>query len=366
MQLNILKIHHFKSHRTTNWPIKAKVNVVTGPNGSGKTNLLDAIHVLCLGKSYFSPLESQCLQWNEHFYRIEGIFETKHGKDKVVVKYDGRSKKIEVNDIHRKSIVDHIGHFPCTMIAPQDIDLVCGLSDVRRKLLDQTIAQIDEVYLNHLLKYNTLLKQRNALLKNQQWFDMTTLESIDQRLQIHGQWIFDRRKIFFEVYIPLFLEIYKELSSDRDTVDLSYYSPLMANTMDTLLKQNLKKDLLLQRTTEGIHRDDIKIILMDHPMSKNGSQGQIKTSVFALKLAQYQYLKRINGDDPILLLDDVFDKLDPGRMRSLIELLQRPEQFGQIFITDTYATRFRDILTAGYSDKICFEEIQHILSSGVS
>jgi len=337
--------------------------VIHGNNGSGKTNLLDAIHLLCLGKSYFSGIDTSMIMWGKEFYRIEGIFETNNIEEKIVVKFDSKHKRIERDDIVVKSIVEHVGRFPCTVIAPQDILLVTGLSDLRRKFIDQTICQTDHQYLSDLIQYNQLLKQRNAYLKqaNHDYKTMSLiLDSLDQRLIVFGESIYKKRALFFNQFIFEFDKIQRYLSKEKDEIELAYISALEEGSFQELLEANRKRDFYLQRSSIGVHKDDLKLTLNKTLLHRSGSQGQLKTVVFALKMAQYRYLNAVSGKYPILLLDDVFDKLDPNRISYLMELLNDPMNYGQIFITDTSSNRLQTILSELNDREILFAHIEAI------
>ncbi len=363
MKLIKISIRQFKNHEFTEWKIQHRINVIHGNNGSGKTNLLDAIHILCLGKSYFSGIDSGMIMWGKEFYRIEGIFETSTINEKVVIKFDTKSKRIERDDVVIKSIVEHVGRYPCTVIAPQDILLVTGLSDMRRKFIDQTICQTDPQYLSDLIHYNQLLKQRNAYLKqtNQDFNSISLiLDSLDQRLIVFGESIYKKRSLFFEQFIPEFNRIQQYISKENDKIELNYLSALSEDTFSALLKNNRKRDFFLHRSNIGVHKDEMKLTLNDTLMHRSGSQGQIKTVVFALKMAQYQYLNKMSEKFPILLLDDVFDKLDPHRIAYLMELLNDPSQYGQIFITDTSSQRLQSILSGLNDSEIIFAHIDNL------
>jgi DNA replication and repair protein RecF len=349
MKLNQISIRNFKNHEFTQWQIQHRINVIHGNNGSGKTNLLD----------------TSMIMWAKDFYRIEGIFETNKINERIVVKFDSKNKRIERDDIVVKSIVEHVGRFPCTVIAPQDIMLVTGLSDMRRKFIDQTICQTDSKYLSDLIQYNQLLKQRNAYLKqaNRDFNSMTLiLDSLDQRLVVFGEAIYKKRSLFFEKFIPEFDKIQKYLSKENDEIALNYVSVLSDGSFREILKNNRKRDFYLQRSSVGVHKDDFKLTLNDTLLHRSGSQGQLKTVVFALKMAQYRYLTNVIGKFPILLLDDVFDKLDPNRISYLMELLNDPMNYGQIFITDTSSHRLQSILSGVNEQEFLFAQIEEIKS----
>jgi DNA replication and repair protein RecF len=363
MNLRFINLVQFKNHLQTRWSIDGRILVITGKNGAGKTNLLDAIHLLCLGKSYFSGQDVSQTMWGKDFYRIEGIFESERGREKVVVKTDGKSKKIELDDLAYKTIADHVGKFPCTVIAPQDISMVSGLSELRRKFLDVSISQTNPDYLRTLMHYNQVLKQRNALLKKGTGFQSDViLNGFDQTMVPLAESIFRARTYFFEEFQPVFSSIHAELSGGADRLTLRYDSVLQKRPFEQVLSQARSHDKLLQRSTQGIHRDDFRMELGEAPLHKSGSQGQIKTAVFALKMAQYHFLTRQLKTKPILLLDDVFDKLDPQRIAYLFELLRDAGQYGQIFITDTYPERLKDMMVERAIPDVHFSGISELMA----
>jgi DNA replication and repair protein RecF len=338
MFIERLKLHNFKNHKNTNWLFSPGNNLITGRNGTGKTNLLDAIHMICLGKSYFSGRENQILQWDADFYRLEASIYRGEVPEKIVVKFDGKNKKIEKDDLPVKSIADHVGQYPCTVVAPEDIALILGQSDIRRKLIDQTLCQTDATYLKYLMQYNLLLKQRNALLK-QQNPKTILLDSYDASLLSLGAFIHTARIKYFKEIMPDVTKLHAQLSGGQDQIDISYSSQLSSEDFATLLYKNRHKDILYQRTHAGIHKDDIAMLIQKAAFKSCASQGQIKTMVFVLKIAQYQYLRKNSGIKPILILDDVFDKLDPFRIEYLFKILKDKNEFGQVFISDTNANR---------------------------
>jgi DNA replication and repair protein RecF len=363
MYLKYLTLTQFKNHSLTKWSPEGRIQVVTGRNGTGKTNLLDAIHLLCLGKSYFSSGDAQHATWGTDFYRVEATFESSKGQERVVVKSDGKNKKIELDDIPYKTVAEHVGRFPCTVVAPQDIALVVGFSEVRRKFLDMSISQTAPAYLKDLMQYNQILKQRNALLKNGASIHVDiVLDSLDQRLIPLAERIFKSRADFFENFMPVFEEIHQILCGGSDPLSIKYLSGLSTGDFTVKLQQSRHKDKLLQRTAMGIHRDDFSLEIKGSPLHKSGSQGQIKTAVFALKMAQYHFLSQQLQERPILLLDDVFDKLDPFRIDYLMSIINDNHQYGQIFVTDTYPDRLLNMATDREMADITFYDIAKLLA----
>ncbi len=354
MILQKIKLTNFKNYPAASLEFSPRLNCFVGLNGMGKTNFLDAIHLICLAKSHTGLPDKNLVLHGENFYRIESEFEKSGETETVVVKFPlGGRKTIERNGVACERISDHIGHFPAVMIAPDDVALVQDGSEERRRFLDSTLSQISTEYLNNLLVYNNLIRQRNALLKQffeEKKFDADLLESLDRQLPRPAQLIFEHRKKFVETLRPVFQEMYFLISGGQETVGLEFESDLEKGNFEDLLKSNLEKDRMLQRTSSGIHRDDLNLSVSDFPARKFASQGQLKSFLLALRLGQYQILREEKGDLPLLLLDDIFDKLDEKRVGQLISLLLEKD-FGQIFITDTQRNRIENIvskLTDGY------------------
>lgn len=313
----------------------------------GKTNVLDAVHFLCLCKSHAGLPDRNLIRHGEGFFRLEGHFVAAQQQDKIVAKYQsGQRKEIERNGTPFTRLTDYIGQFPVVMIAPDDVSLVQEGSEERRRFLDTTLSQISPDYLQNLLIYNALLKQRNALLKQfaeERRFDATLLEAIDRQMPGPAQAIFTQRTDFTKAFQPLFQEYYAAISGARETVDVTYDSDLNKGDFNELLAIALEKDRLLQRSTSGVHRDDLSLTMDGQIIKKFASQGQLKSFLLALRLAQYEVLRREKGFSPLLLLDDIFDKLDTLRVRQLVGLLISRD-FGQIFITDTQSDRIEAVV----------------------
>ncbi len=319
----------------------------------GKTNLLDAIYYLCMCKSYSGINDRKLVIHDGDFFRLEGIFNSKKKKEKIVAKViPGKSKVIEKNDIPYKKIMDHIGLFPVVMIVPDDTLLVSEGSEVRRKFLDNTLSQLEPLYLSSIITYNKIIKQRNTALKQfaaERFYDEKLIESYNDQLLEPAELIFKKRTSFAKEFTPLFERYYQKISGEQETVRCEYYSQLLSQHLDILLKQSAEKDRILQRTTCGIHRDDLKFFLGKYSLKSFASQGQLKSYVLALKLAQYEMLRIKKKLEPLLLLDDIFDKLDRFRVEHLITLLME-NKFGQVFITDTHENRVQNIIEKFGSD----------------
>lgn len=346
MYLTQIKLHNFKNYSRQSLEFSPKLNCLVGVNGMGKTNLLDAIHYLCMCKSHFSVPDRQIIRHEETFFRLDGLFYRKEKKEQIVCKYQPRQKKIfECNKVVYPKLSDHIGFLPLVIIAPDDTQLIMEGSEARRQFIDFTIVQLDKNYLNQLLKYNKVLEQRNAFLKsyeNPSKIDLKLLEVYDQQLLAPATYIYQQRQAILTSFKPLFKEYYATISGDKEQVDFEYNSQLQERSLGELLIEAQERDRWSQRTTKGIHKDDLKLLINDFPVKRFASQGQLKSYLLALKLAQYNLIQQKNEVSPILLLDDIFDKLDKNRVKQLLSLLME-EQFGQVFITDTHQQRVEEI-----------------------
>jgi DNA replication and repair protein RecF len=318
-----------------------------GANGIGKTNALDAIYHLSLGKSYFNPIASQNIKHDTDFFVIDGTFENGEREEKIVCSLKRGAKKIiKRNAKAYDRLSDHIGLLPLVIISPADSDLIVEGSDTRRKFMDGVISQSDKDYLRSLIKYNKVLSQRNSLLKYfaaNQTFDATTLSVYNEQLAEYGTPIHEKRAAFLETFIPIFKEQYAIISGDNELVSLSYESKLMNAQFLDLLEKNIDRDKALQYTSVGIHKDDLSFKITDYPIKKFGSQGQQKSFLIALKFAQFHFMKELAKITPILLLDDIFDKLDENRVSHIIALVDN-KNFGQIFISDTHPERTENVV----------------------
>lgn len=336
-----ISLVQFKNYPQRVFGFEKRIVGITGRNGSGKTNLLDAIYYLCFTKSYFTSTEAQNVHYNTSGFRLEGIMERSGKADKVVCTLREGKKDVALNDDSYDKFSRHIGHFPAVMIAPDDAEIILGGSEERRRWLDALLSQLSAGYLDHLIAYQKILLQRNGLLKtiaetgqNQD----ALLEIFDDQLVAHGIPVFEARRNFLEPFIPRVQALYDYLAGKHEVVDIKYQSPLLEMDFSKLLITNQLKDKTLQRTSAGIHRDDLQFLLDDHPMKSSASQGQRKSFLFALKLAQYEVISLHKQFPPLLLLDDVFEKLDQERVARLIKLV-RSDEYGQVFITDTHADR---------------------------
>jgi len=322
------------------------MNAFTGDNGAGKTNLLDAIHYLSLCKSYFNPIDSQQIKSGADFFMIQGEFE-KLGQTEAVSCSLKRNQKKQFrrNKKEYQRLADHIGLFPLVMISPDDIRIIIEGSEERRRFIDSVISQTDNYYLDELILYNKNLTNRNLLLKqiaSSGRYDPQLLEVYDDQLILSGNKIFEKRKAFLAEFLPVFNRHYQFLCAEAEEAGMVYESPLLQQDFASLLNENRERDRIMERTTAGIHKDDLQFTVNQMPMKKFGSQGQQKSFLIALKLAQYTYLFSQKGFEPLLLLDDIFDKLDDKRIRKLMQMVSE-EGFGQIFITDTSSGRIKGI-----------------------
>lgn len=342
MFLKHLSLVNYKNLDSASFEFDTKINCFVGNNGVGKTNVLDSIYHLAFGKSYFNPITSQNINHNADFFVVEGQFEKLQKEEQILVSAKrGQKKVIKRNNKPYEKFSDHIGFIPTVIISPADRDLIIEGSETRRKFMDGVISQSDNVYLNKLIQYGKINAQRNSLLKYfaaNHSFDRDTLEVYNLQLSDLGQYIFKKRKAFLEEFIPIFNKRYADITKNEEQVDISYKSQLFDSSLASLLEANLQKDMALQYTSVGTHKDDLSFEIEGHPIKKFGSQGQQKSFLVALKLAQFDFIKAISKVNPILLLDDIFDKLDEQRVAHIVALVAT-DQLGQIFISDTHADR---------------------------
>lgn len=336
-----LDLFQFRNYAQASFSFKEKVIGISGKNGSGKTNLLDAIYYLCFTKSYFPRTDAQSVMKDHIGFRIAGNFVENEEKLAIacILRETGK-KEFQVDQESIKKFSQHIGRIPCVMIAPDDVEIIQGASEQRRKLIDSIISQMDSLYLQNLIDYNKILQQRNSLLKSER-IDHGLLDVLDIQLEEKGTHIFEKRNAFAVQYLPLILEQYHAIAQNTDKIHIQYISKLEDESFTNLLSQARQKDLLLQRTTVGIHRDDLNIIMDDGPFKNVASQGQRKSLLFAIKLAEFQILKETKNQTPILLLDDVFEKLDGDRMDHLLHIVCAYSD-SMVFISDTHKERLKD------------------------
>ena len=338
MILKSITLTNYKSFSAKTVNLDPKINCFIGPNGVGKSNVLDAIYHLSFGKSYFNPISSQNIKHGEDFFAIKGLYRNESKEEVVIINFKKNDKKvIKRNNKKYEKFSDHIGFIPLVIISPSDRNLIAEGSDIRRKFIDSVISQSDKKYLENLINYNKILTQRNSLLKlffKNKKFDKQTIQVYDSQLESIGKKIHIKRKIFLNDFVPVFKDKYKSISNNNEEVDIKYKTDLEFDKLSVLLQNNLEKDMFLQYTSKGIHKDDLIFNINDYSVKKFGSQGQQKSLLIALKLAQFDFLKSQNKNNPILLLDDIFDKLDKNRVKQIINLVS-DDDFGQIFISDT-------------------------------
>jgi DNA replication and repair protein RecF len=342
MHLENIRLINFKNYEDQAFTFSDQINCFVGDNGSGKTNLLDAIYYLSLTKSFLNQVDHQNIQWNRDFFSILGDFHKDEISYHVKCSLKQESKKaFSLDNKEYEKLSDHIGLFPVVLITPHDTDIIRGGGEMRRKFFDGIISQVDKYYLNDLISYNHALRQRNSLLKKfdkEFSFDPDLIEPFDIKLVETGTRIFDRRESFLEIFIPIFLKHYENISDKKELVTLKYTSHHHTGNLEDLLEMSREKDRILRRTTIGIHRDDIHFMIDEHPVKKIGSQGQQKSFLVALKLAQFDLMKNHFGFKPIILMDDIFDRLDDHRIEKIMALVAS-HAFGQLFVTDARPER---------------------------
>lgn len=347
MIIKNLKIFNFKNHSEKSFDFSPEINCFVGNNGAGKTNILDALHYLSMAKSFLGNLDAQNILHESDFFAIEAEIQGEEKNDIIKVQLPKEGKKIiKKNDKTYERIADHIGFLPSVMISPYDANLISDGSESRRKFLDAMISQTDSDYLFALIQYQKTLQQRNALLKyfaKNRTFDLDSLEIYNEPLTKFGTQIFEKRQRFVASILPTIQHFYEIISKGNEKVTVIYESNLNEQNFEEILNENLEKDRVLTYTSRGIHKDDLRFEMNGNLIKKFGSQGQQKSFLIALKLAQIKRIKDITNKNPILLLDDIFDKLDDNRVSQLIELVNQ-QNFGQIFITDTHRERTESVV----------------------
>ena len=346
MTLDSLQLLFFKNYDDAALHLSPGLNCFIGDNGSGKTNLLDAIHYLSLTKSAITASDALCIKQNADFFVVKGVFSSTTASEKETIQVSlrqGQKKTVTHDKQPYERMADHIGRYPAVLISPYDTDLIRQGSEERRKYFDSLMAQLDHEFLEQLITYNSLLRQRNAVLKqgghaNAHGFDREYLLALDEQLSPLGQQLTTLREAFLIDYLPVFQQHYKQLADGREQVLLSYKRQLVGADFTQLLRLNERKDFVLQRSTVGSHRDDFIFLMNELPVKSHASQGQQKSFAIALKLAQFELLAAKQQNKPLLLLDDIFDRLDDKRIARLLELVA-DETFGQVFLTDTNLER---------------------------
>lgn len=357
-QIKNISITQFKNYQLESFSFTERVIGICGLNGKGKTNLLDAVYYCCFTKSYFTKTDALTVQFNKDGFRLEGFFNNGGKEQKLLCINRGTGKKeLLLNEVPYEKMSRHIGKFPAVMVAPDDIELITGGSEERRRFIDTVISQMDAEYLAQLIQYNKVLQQRNSLLKRfaeQGKTDWPLLEVLDEQLVVPGKFIYEERKKFTAGLIPLVQQFYRQIAGNNETVTLQYESQLNGGDFENVLNQYRQKDFILQRSNGGVHKDDLSMLLNGNNFKNTASQGQRKSLLFALKLAEFELLKTNKGFAPLLFLDDVFEKLDDKRMQQLLQWVCK-ENTGQVFITDTHKNRLEEAFT---SLEIAFQIIE--------
>ena len=353
MHLDRLSLINFKNFSEKSLDFDERINCIVGNNGVGKTNILDAIYFLAHTKGYFNAVASQSIRHGEDFFVIDGVFVKKGREEHIHCSLKrGNKKVIKRNGKEYEKLSDHFGLLPLVIISPSDTDLIVEGSEVRRKFMDMIISMNDAAYFQDLIRYTKALSQRNSLLKYfaaNFTFDKDNLEIYDEQLVVHGQKIHEKRILFVEEFVPIFEKWYRHIVQEsvgaerEEQVQFSYRSQLFESDLDSLLKESLNRDKALQYSSVGIHKDNLDFNINSYPIKKIGSQGQQKSFLIALKLAQFDFIKKKTGETPILLLDDIFDKLDDQRVGQLLRLVN-DENFGQLFLTDTHDRRTEELI----------------------
>lgn len=345
--LHKLTLLNFKNYEEASLEFCSRINCLVGNNGIGKTNILDTIYYLSLCKSFFTNTDSLNIRHNEEFFMIQGEYQCEEKTEHIYCGVKSGQKKIfRRNGKEYERLSEHIGLIPVVMISPADSSLIIDGSEERRKFIDSVLSQFDHQYLDDVMRYNRAVLQRNLLLKDfarSNWFDPDMIEMWNEQIIATGNRIFEKRKFFINDLIPVFQHYYELVSEGTEKVELAYESQLFEGDFADLLNKSIDKDRKLQFTSIGVHKDDLALKLGDHPIKRVGSQGQQKTFLVALKLAQFDYIKLKSEKFPILLLDDIFDKFDANRVNQIIQLASSVN-FGQIFITDTSSERMGNIL----------------------
>lgn len=348
MILEKLSIINYKNIAAATLEFSPKINCFIGQNGVGKTNVLDAIYFLSFCHSANNPIDSLVIRHEQDFFMLEGYY----NEDLLIYcgMKRGTKKHFKRNKKEYKRLSEHIGLIPIVAVSPSDTLLIEGGSEERRRLMDMVISQYDRSYIESINRYNKALQQRNAILKQEEEPNLDVISLFEEQMALEGEKIYNSRKSFVEKLIPVFQHIYESISENREIVSLNYFSHCQRGPLLEIIQKDRFKDRAVGYSLHGIHRDDLEITIGGHQMKREGSQGQNKTFVIALKLAQFEFLKRTNSKTtPLLLLDDIFDKLDAKRVEQIVKLVASNE-FGQIFITDTNRDHLDQILTNSSHD----------------
>jgi len=347
--LKKISIINYKNILDKEYELDPKINCFVGDNGVGKTNILDAVYHLSMGKSYFNVKNDQLINRGKDYMLVDGVFELNNKNESIVFSLKiGEKKVLKRNGKPYKKFSNHIGLIPVVIISPYDNDLINEGSSERRKFIDSIISQNDKEYLINLIAYTRVIQNRNKLLKQYNRsvdFDLDTIKVYDDQIYKLSEPIFKARNKFIKEFTPLVLEKYKHISDDKEKISIEYKSDLINNHIENLIKDSFQKDVILQYTSVGLHKDDFVFNIDENRIKRFGSQGQQKSFLIALKLAQFDYLKNETGNSPILLMDDIFDKLDLMRVKRIVEIVNSTN-FGQLFLSDTDKERIEKVLSS--------------------
>ena len=347
--LKKISIINYKNILDKEYELDPKINCFVGDNGVGKTNILDAVYHLSMGKSYFNVKNDQLINRGKDYMLVDGVFELNNKNESIVFSLKiGEKKVLKRNGKPYKKFSNHIGLIPVVLISPYDNDLINEGSSERRKFIDSIISQNDKEYLINLIAYTRVIQNRNKLLKQYNRsvdFDLDTIKVYDDQIYKLSEPIFKARDKFIKEFTPLVLEKYKHISDNKEKISIEYKSDLINNQVENLIKDSFQKDVILQYTSVGLHKDDFVFNIDENRIKRFGSQGQQKSFLIALKLAQFDYLKNETGNSPILLMDDIFDKLDLMRVKRIVEIVNSTN-FGQLFLSDTDKERIEKVLSS--------------------
>ena len=365
MTLDSISILNFKNIEEAALEFSPKVNCFIGNNGMGKTNVLDAIYYLSFSKSYINQGDAMVVRHDADFLMLKGNYTRRGENEEILLSLQrGKRKILKRNGKEYPKLSHHIGLLPVVMVSPMDWELIRGSGEERRRLMDMIISQSNAEYLATLINYAKATENRNAMIR-QGYRDPILFETVETQMCSAAAYIHSCRNKWVEEFSPIFMDYYRVISGSAETVQLAYRSHLNDDSMAAQLAACRERDMAVGYTTRGVHRDDIELLLSGHNMRKVGSQGQCKTYTIALRLAQFDFLKRVSGTTPILLLDDIFDKLDASRVENIVSMVSRGEGFGQIFITDTNRTHLDEIISRTAGDYRIFNVSDGVVTPDV-